>query len=32
VMQQLGIKREQAVQRLDKAHGRLRVALGEGPE
>ena len=30
VMQQLGIKREQAEQRLDKAHGRLRIALGEG--
>jgi N-acetylmuramic acid 6-phosphate etherase len=30
VMQKLGITREQAVQRLDAAHGRLRVALGEG--
>ncbi len=28
-MQKLGITREQAVQRLDEAHGRLRVALGE---
>src|SRR6202522_2255896 len=32
VMQKLGIKCEQAVQRLDKAQGRLRAALGEGPE
>jgi N-acetylmuramic acid 6-phosphate etherase len=31
VMQQLGIKREQAMQRLDAARGRLRAALGEGP-
>jgi N-acetylmuramic acid 6-phosphate etherase len=32
VMQQLGIKRKEAEERLDKAHGRLRVALGEGLE
>jgi N-acetylmuramic acid 6-phosphate etherase len=30
VMQKLGTTREQALQRLDKAHGRLRVAVGEG--
>jgi N-acetylmuramic acid 6-phosphate etherase len=30
VMQKLGITREQALQRLDAAHGRLRTALGEG--
>jgi N-acetylmuramic acid 6-phosphate etherase len=30
VMQKLGVTREQARQRLDAAHGRLRVALGEG--
>jgi N-acetylmuramic acid 6-phosphate etherase len=30
VMRKLGTTREQALQRLDKAHGRLRVALGEG--
>jgi N-acetylmuramic acid 6-phosphate etherase len=29
VMQKLGIPREQAVQRLDAVHGRLRVVLGE---
>jgi N-acetylmuramic acid 6-phosphate etherase len=29
VMQQLSIPREQAMQRLDAAHGRLRVALGD---
>jgi len=29
VMQKLGIPREQAVQRLDVVHGRLRVVLGE---
>jgi len=27
VMQKLGIPREQAVQRLDRAHGRLRAVL-----
>jgi N-acetylmuramic acid 6-phosphate etherase len=32
VMQKLGIKREQAMQKLDAAHGRLRAALGDGPE
>jgi N-acetylmuramic acid 6-phosphate etherase len=31
VMQRLGVKRRQAEERLDKAHGRLRAALGEGP-
>jgi N-acetylmuramic acid 6-phosphate etherase len=30
VMQKLGVTREQAQQRLDAAHGRLRAALGEG--
>jgi N-acetylmuramic acid 6-phosphate etherase len=30
VMQKLGTTPEQALQRLDAAHGRLRVALGEG--
>ncbi len=30
VMQKMGITREQALQRLDAARGRLRVALGEG--
>ena len=28
-MQKLSISREQAMQRLDAAHGRLRAALGE---
>jgi N-acetylmuramic acid 6-phosphate etherase len=32
VMQKLGIGREQAAQRLNAAHGRLRAALGDGPE
>jgi hypothetical protein len=32
VMQRMGIKRKQAEERLDRAHGRLRLALGEGPE
>jgi N-acetylmuramic acid 6-phosphate etherase len=31
VMQKLGISREDAVRRLEAAHGRLRVVLGEGP-
>jgi N-acetylmuramic acid 6-phosphate etherase len=31
VMQKLGIPREQAMQRLEAAQGRLRVVLGEGP-
>jgi N-acetylmuramic acid 6-phosphate etherase len=30
VMQKLGIKREQALERLDRTHGRLRAALGGG--
>jgi N-acetylmuramic acid 6-phosphate (MurNAc-6-P) etherase len=29
VMQKLGVTREQAVHRLDKARGRLRLALGD---
>jgi N-acetylmuramic acid 6-phosphate (MurNAc-6-P) etherase len=29
VMQKLSIGREQAMQRLDLAHGRLRVVLGD---
>ncbi len=32
VMQKLGIPREQAEQRLEAAHGRLRVVLGEEPD
>ena len=32
VMQKLGIGREQAAQRLDAAHGRLRAALADGSE
>jgi N-acetylmuramic acid 6-phosphate etherase len=30
VMQKLGIPREQAIHRLDMAHGRLRVVLDDG--